>query len=260
MFVIYIFVKGKTQSVQQSCKKMCRQGSGGMEIIMSKKILVVDDEKAIAEIIKYTLVKEDFAVETAFDGEEAIRKIFEKKYDLIILDIMLPGKDGFQICREVREKGLKTPIIMLTARETEIDKVMGLELGADDYITKPFSNREMVARVKAVLRRLDAVGTENSLSSGELEADLNTMEVYKNKEKIELTFREFSLLVCLMKKRKFVFSREKLLDDVWGFSYAGEDRVVDVMIRRLREKIEDNPAEPRYICTKRGVGYYFRED
>lgn len=224
------------------------------------KILVVDDERPIAEIIKYNLMKEGHVVEMAGDGEEALNKIFAGNYDLVLLDVMLPEKDGFQVCREIRDKKKRLPIIMLTARETEIDKILGLELGADDYITKPFSTRELLARVKAVLRRWEQDSPEGRVKYGRLEVDMDTMEVRKDGQPVELSFREYSLLVCLMKRKKHVYSRERLLDEVWGYSFAGEERVVDVMIRRLREKIEDDPADPQYICTRRGVGYYFRAD
>lgn len=228
---------------------------------MVTKILVVDDERSIAEILKYSLEKEGYKVCLAFDGEEALSQIAQDAFDLLLLDIMLPGKDGFQVCKEIRLSQNRLPVIMLTAKEDEIDKVVGLELGADDYITKPFSVREVIARVKAVLRRTgdDYRSEDTKLKNGSIEVDFDTMEAYKNGDIIELTSREFNLLTFLMKRQNHVFSREKLLDEVWGYDYTGEERTVDVMIRRLREKIEDNPANPDYLCTKRGAGYYFRK-
>ncbi len=227
---------------------------------MSDKILVVDDERSIGEILQYSLEKEGYEAELVFDGEEALHKINQEDFDLVLLDIMLPGKDGFQVCQEIRTYHSKIPVIMITAKEEEVDKVVGLELGADDYITKPFSVREVVARVKAVLRRSheSSQASGSRLRLGDIEVDFNTMEAFKGGKLIELTFREFALLTFLMQRQNHVFSREKLLNEVWGYDYTGEERTVDVMIRRLREKIEDNPADPEYICTKRGVGYYFR--
>ncbi len=227
---------------------------------MASKILVVDDERNIGEILKYGLEKEGFEVALVFDGEEAINQIKQLVFDLVLLDIMLPGKDGLQVCQEIRRLHHKLPVIMITAKEEEVDKIVGLELGADDYITKPFSVREVVARVKAVLRRaVDSnYAGEQRLKCGNIEIDFNTMEAFKDGKPIELTFREFALLSFLMERRNHVFSRQKLLNEVWGYDYIGEERTVDVMIRRLREKIEDNPAEPDYLCTKRGAGYYFR--
>ncbi|WP_347877395.1 response regulator YycF [Caloranaerobacter azorensis] len=228
--------------------------------MMSKKILVVDDEKPIAEILKFNIEKEGFHVELAYDGEEAVFKAFNLEPDLILLDVMLPKKDGFQVLKEIRHK-LKTPVLMLTAKEEEVDKVLGLELGADDYITKPFSMRELIARVKANLRRADM---SNGNFNGEvivcedLIIDLNRYEVKKNNKIIELTLREFELLKFLATKSGQVFSREQLLEEVWGYEYYGDIRTVDVTVRRLREKVEDDSSNPKYVLTKRGVGYYFR--
>lgn len=227
------------------------------------KILVVDDERPIADILKYNLEKEGFTVLLAYDGHEALQVAFSEEPSLIILDIMLPQKDGFTVCRELRSR-LDVPIIMLTAKEDEVDKVLGLELGADDYVTKPFSAREVVARVKAALRRERMHGTscgregEEIIRCGDFQVDLGRMEVVKRDRKIELTYREYSLLVYLLRHQGYVLSREKLLDEVWGYDYFGDERTVDVTIHRLREKIEDNPGRPRYIKTKRGVGYYLR--
>jgi len=229
---------------------------------MDKKILVVDDEKPIADIIKFNLVKEGFTVVVANDGEEAIKMHDSMLPDLMLLDVMLPKLDGFQVCRKIREKH-STPIIMLTAKEEEVDKVLGLELGADDYITKPFGMRELIARVKANLRRIDLDGTVESgevsvIESGNLSIDLDRYEVSKEDTVIELTLREFELLKYLATQENQIFSREQLLKDVWGYEYFGDIRTVDVTVRRLREKIEDDSSSPKYILTKRGVGYYFR--
>ena len=228
---------------------------------MNKKILVVDDEKSIADIVKFNLEKEGYTVNLAYDGEEAVEKVYETLPDLIVLDIMLPKKDGFQVLKEVRRE-LKTPVLMLTAKEEEVDKVLGLELGADDYITKPFSMRELIARVKANLRRVEFSNGNlkegDLLVIGDLLIDLNKYEVKKRGQVIELTLREFELLKFLASSVEQVFTREQLLEEVWGYEYYGDIRTVDVTIRRLREKIEDGDGEFKYIMTKRGVGYYFR--
>jgi two-component system response regulator VicR len=224
-------------------------------------ILVVDDERPLAEILKYNLEREGFTVLLAFDGEEALRRVKQDAPDLIILDIMLPKKDGFTVCREIRAVK-ETPIIMLTAKETELDKVLGLELGADDYVTKPFSAREISARVKAILRRsrvtARAAGDSKRLFHGNLVVDLDKMEVSNRGKAVELTHREFTLLVELMQRPGHIFNRQQLLNLVWGYDYIGDERTVDVAVRRLREKLELNPTAPEYIHTKRGVGYYFR--
>ncbi|MFY9504906.1 MAG: response regulator [Dethiobacteria bacterium] len=227
---------------------------------MSAKILVVDDERSIAEILKYNLEKEGFEVILAYDGEEALERLEQDKPDLILLDIMLPKKDGFAVCREIRAQK-EIPIIMLTARETEVDKVLGLELGADDYVTKPFSAREVTARVKAILRRTRAfVGEEKKLlRHGDLVVDLDAIQVFNRGRLVELTPKEFSLLSVLMRRPGHVFDRQQLLNQAWGYDYFGDERTVDVTIRRLREKLELNPSEPEYIHTKRGVGYYFKQ-
>ncbi len=230
---------------------------------MTKKILIVDDEKPIVEILKYNLEKEGYKVVTAYDGEAAIKMFAEENPDVIVLDIMLPLKDGLAVCREIRLQS-DIPIIMLTAKEMEVDKVLGLELGADDYVTKPFSAREVTARVKAILRRSTASANKSSgdtggrLTVGNITVDRNEVQVYNEGEPVELTLREFNLLVYLMMKPGYVLSREQLLNQVWGYDYIGDDRTVDVTVRRLREKLEENPAKPEYIHTKRGVGYFFR--
>lgn len=230
---------------------------------MDRKILVVDDEKPISDIIKFNLLKEGYEVVTAFDGDEALKMVYQHNPDLILLDVMLPKLDGFQVCRKVRET-FNTPIIMLTAKEEEVDKVLGLELGADDYITKPFGMRELMARVKANLRRIEIDSTDqsepksNNISSGSLTIDLERYEVRNGDTIIELTLREFELLKFLATQENQIFTREQLLKDVWGYEYFGDIRTVDVTVRRLREKVEEDSSNPKYILTKRGVGYYFR--
>lgn len=232
---------------------------------MENKILVVDDEEAIANIIKFNLEKEGYSVITASDGEEGLNLYNEKKPDLVILDIMMPKINGIEVLKEIRSKST-TPVIMLTAKEDELDKVLGLELGADDYMTKPFSVRELAARVKANLRRIEYIETEKSednenvISSGELEIDLFKFEVRKNGEIVDLTVREFELLKFLAQSPDRVFTRQQLLEDVWGYEYYGDIRTVDVTVRRLRSKIETEGEEERYIITKRGVGYYFKRE
>lgn len=229
---------------------------------MNEKILVVEDERPISDILKFNLTKEGFNVLTAYDGEEGLKAILEENPDLVLLDVMLPKMDGFQVCRKAREK-CSIPIIMLTAKEEEVDKVLGLELGADDYITKPFSMRELIARVKANLRRV-TIDSEIEqkpvvdIKSNELVIDLNRYEVKKRGVNIELTLREFELLKFLASHENQIFTREQLLKDVWGYEYFGDIRTVDVTVRRLREKIEDDSSNAQYIVTKRGVGYYFR--
>ena len=229
-----------------------------MQDTSGKTILVVEDEKPIAEILKVNLVKNGYKVLNAFDGEKALEIALTTELDLILLDVMLPKMDGFTVCKKVRET-LSTPIIMLTARAEEVDKVLGLELGADDYITKPFSLRELMARVKANLRRLALAtpDTNEPLVFSELEINIERYEVKKRGTVIDLTYREFELLKYLATQKGKIFSREHLLNKVWDYEYVGDDRTVDVTIRRLREKIEDDPSNPTYILTKRGVGYYF---
>lgn len=229
---------------------------------MSKKILVVDDEKPIADILQFNLKKEGYQVVCAYSGDEALKKVEEDQPDLMLLDIMLPNKDGMEVCREIRKK-YDFPIIMLTAKDSEIDKVLGLELGADDYVTKPFSTRELIARVKANMRRHqtiqeDAEVVTNDIVIGPLTIQPDAYQVLKREETIELTHREFELLHYLAKHIGQVMTREHLLQTVWGYDYFGDVRTVDVTIRRLREKIEDSPSHPTYIVTRRGVGYYLR--
>lgn len=232
-----------------------------------KKILIVDDEKPISDIIKFNLAKEGYETVTAFDGREAITKFEEENPDLIILDLMLPELDGLEVAKEVR-KTSHIPIIMLSAKDSEFDKVIGLEIGTDDYVTKPFSNRELLARVKAHLRRTEnietAVAEENASASnseitiGDLKILPDAFVAQKRGEDIELTHREFELLHHLATHMGQVMTREYLLETVWGYDYFGDVRTVDVTIRRLREKIEDTPSRPEYILTRRGVGYYMK--
>lgn len=230
---------------------------------MEEKILVVDDESAISDIIKFNFEKEGYIMETADNGRDAISLAEKNNYDLILLDIMMPKLNGFEALREIR-KSSDVPVIMLTAREDEVDKVLGLELGADDYVVKPFSMRELLARVKAVLRRFDGQDKKEDDSSilkvMDLEIDLNKYQVRRGDEVVELTLREFELLKFLASYPGTVFSREELLEEVWEYEYYGDIRTVDVTVRRLREKIEDEKKGFKYIKTKRGVGYFFASD
>ncbi len=232
---------------------------------MDKKILVVEDEKAIADILDFNLQKEGYTVVCAYDGEEGLSHALADKPDLILLDVMLPKLDGFEVCKEVR-KTSNVPIIMLTAREEEVDKILGLELGADDYITKPFSMRELMARIKANVRRsmsptseAEDQGDENRLVFGNIVINLKSLDVKKNGEKLELTPREFDLIKFLATQPNQVFSREALMENVWKYDYYGDLRTVDVTVRRLREKLEDDPANPVRIVTRRGAGYMFAD-
>lgn len=231
---------------------------------MLEKILVVEDELPIADILKFNLEKEGYQVICAFDGENAVQLAFSENPDLILLDLMLPRKDGMDVCREIRSNS-HTPIIMLTAKDTELDKVLGLELGADDYVTKPFGTRELLARIKAHLRRqakLPPTQKENGNSQGlrihELWIDSDTLMLFKDNKPLDLTHREFELVHYMAKQCGKVMTREHLLQAVWGYEYFGDVRTVDVTIRRLREKIEDDPSKPEYIITRRGLGYMMR--
>ncbi len=231
---------------------------------MQRLILVVEDEKPILDILQFNLEKEGYKVVTAMDGETAVTSAFQVNPDLILLDVMLPGLDGFEVCKSIRTRS-DVPIIMLTARGEEVDKILGLEIGADDYITKPFSMRELSARIKANMRRtapLDnaeqpLVPGGNVIQSGQLKIDCDRYEVYRDGEPVVLTLREFELIKFLAMQPEKVFSRETLLERVWGYEFFGDVRTVDVTVRRLREKVEADPSAPRYIMTKRGVGYYF---
>lgn len=229
-----------------------------------KKILVVDDEKNIGDILKINLEKEGYGVLIAMDGEEGLALALSENPDLVLLDVMLPKMDGFEVCKKIRQKS-EVPIVMLTARSEEIDKILGLELGADDYVTKPFSVRELLARVKANLRRTvpatEALQTgEGDIKIGEITINTERYELRKNGKPIELTLREFELVKFLAETPNRICSRETILRKVWGYEYVGDDRTVDVTISRLREKIEDNPSEPKYIMTRRGIGYYFYKE
>lgn len=227
----------------------------------NQKIVIVEDERTISDIIKYNVEKEGYKAYVAYDGEEGLRLIEEVDPDLILLDIMMPKMDGLEVCRRVR-KTKNTPIIMLTAKAEELDKVVGLEMGADDYVTKPFGVRELMARIRANLRRVENAQVveedENVISEGDLKIDITKFEVQKRGKVVELTHLEFGLLKFLSSQKGQVFSRETLLSKVWGYEYYGDIRTIDVTVRRLREKIEDDPSKAEYILTKRGVGYYFR--
>jgi two-component system response regulator VicR len=230
---------------------------------MSKKILIVDDERNIVDILNHNLVKEGYTTCQAYDGEQAVEVAKAEKPDLILLDVMLPKKDGFSVCKEIRQSS-SVPILMVTAKEDVVDKIIGLELGADDYITKPFSVREVIARVKANLRKTEKYEKEfymNNLTPelkfGALSLDVDKYEVRVNDKNVDLTLREFELLKFLATQKGQVFSREELLEKVWGYEYFGDVRTVDVTVRRIREKIEPNPSVPEFLATKRGIGYYF---
>lgn len=231
---------------------------------MGKKVLIVDDEKAIVEILQYNLEKNEFETLVAYDGNEALELARKEDPDIILLDIMLPGMDGFGVCKALREEGNNVPIIMLTAREDETDKVFGLEIGADDYITKPFSMRELLARVKANMRRVAAPAlaeekNDSVLHVKDLTIDTDRHSVYRNGKEIELTEREYNILQLMASAPGRIFSREELMRQVWQYDYFGDLRTVDVAMRRFREKLEKKPAEPEYIMTRRGAGYYFAE-
>ena len=233
---------------------------------MCKTVLIVEDEKAIVEILKFNLQREGYAVLEALDGEAGLELAQTRDPDLVLLDVMLPRMNGFDVCRTLREAGYAVPIIMLTAREEENDKVMGLESGADDYITKPFSMRELLARVKANIRRTEMLAARSApapkaaAGGGRIAIDTDQMAVYKDGTPLDLTQREYELIKFLAAQPGKVFSREALMEHVWNYeSYVGDVRAVDVAIRRLREKVEDDPASPQFILTRRGQGYYFHE-
>lgn len=229
---------------------------------MSKRVLVVDDEKLIVKGIRFSLEQDGMEVECAYDGEEALEIAKEQKFDIILLDVMLPGLSGFEVCQQIREFS-NVPIVMLTAKGEDMDKILGLEYGADDYITKPFNILEVKARIKAIMRRTagkESPKAENSsfIERGDMKIDREGRRVYIEEKEINLTAKEFDVLELLILNPNKVYSREKLLTLVWGADYPGDVRTVDVHIRRLREKIEKNPSEPRYVHTKWGVGYYFK--
>lgn len=225
------------------------------------KVLIVDDEKLLVKGIKFNFEQEGYTVEAAYDGEEAIRLAHDKSLDLIILDLMLPKVDGLTVCQKIREFS-NIPIVMLTAKTEDMDKILGLEYGADDYITKPFNILELKARVKAIMRRVTPVGEsgdKSKINMGNVSLDYNQRKVTIDGKSTELTSKEFDLMDLFVCNPGKVYSRENLLDMIWGYDYPGDARTVDVHIRRLREKIEPKPAEPTYILTKWGAGYYFKE-
>ncbi len=229
---------------------------------MAKKVLVVDDEKLIVKGIRFSLEQDGMEVDCAYDGEEALNLAKENEYDMILLDIMLPKLDGFQVCQAIREFS-NMPIVMLTAKGDDMDKILGLEYGADDYITKPFNILEVKARIKAIMRRTTpAVVKEEKLTvieSGDVKLDTDSRRLWIKGQEINLTSKEFDMLLLLVMNPNKVYSRDDLLTTIWGSDYPGDARTVDVHIRRLREKIEPNPSEPRYVHTKWGVGYYYQK-
>ena len=234
-------------------------------LIMDATILIIEDEKNINDILTFTFEKEGYKTLSAYDGVTGVEMALSRNPDIVLLDINLPGMDGMDACKEIR-KTSNVPIIMLTAREDEVDKIVGLELGADDYITKPYSARELSARVKALLRRSEISSAAqpkpenvNTITSGDVVINIDRYEVKKNGKTVDITLREFELLKFLAIAPSQIFSREVLLENVWGYEYLGDMRTVDVTIRRLREKIEDDPSMPRYIMTKRSIGYYFNK-
>ena len=229
---------------------------------MAKKVLVVDDEKLIVKGIRFSLLQDGMEVDCAYDGEEALNMAKANSYDMILLDVMLPKMDGFEVCQAIREFS-DVPIVMLTAKGDDMDKILGLEYGADDYITKPFNILEVKARIKAIMRRTSPERAPQVQSSviekGDIKLDCDNRRLFINDNEINLTAREFELLEILIKNENKVYSRESLLKIVWGEDYPGDVRTVDVHVRRLREKIEANPSEPKYVHTKWGVGYYYNQ-
>ena len=227
---------------------------------MGKRVLVVDDEKLIVKGIRFSLEQDGMKVDCAYDGEEALKLARENAYDMILLDIMLPKHDGFEVCQQIREFS-DVPIVMLTARSEDMDKILGLEYGADDYITKPFNILEVKARIKAIMRRTGKRNpekpNEKMIIKGSMKIDCESRRVVIDEKEVNLTAKEFDLLELLAMNPNKVYSRENLLNIVWGYEYPGDARTVDVHIRRLREKIETNPSDPKYVYTKWGVGYYF---
>ena len=225
------------------------------------KVLVVDDEKLIVKGIRFSLEQDGMEVDCAYDGEEAYNLAKQNAYDMVLLDVMLPKMDGFEVCQAIREFS-DMPIVMLTAKGDDMDKILGLEYGADDYITKPFNILEVKARIKAIMRRTSPKQSKNSgscIEKGELKLDCDSRRLYISGEEVNLTAREFELLEILVKNENKVYSRDSLLKIVWGEDYPGDVRTVDVHVRRLREKIESNPSEPKYVHTKWGVGYYYKQ-
>ncbi|MGI6011163.1 MAG: response regulator transcription factor [Ruminococcus sp.] len=227
---------------------------------MSKRVLVVDDEKLIVKGIRFSLEQDGMEVECAYDGEEALEMVKENKYDMILLDLMLPKISGLEVCQQIREFS-QVPIIMLTAKGEDMDKILGLEYGADDYITKPFNILEVKARIKAIMRRTSKPAKEEEkkvIEVQDMRIDCESRRVYIHGDEVNLTAKEFDLLELLVHNPNKVYSRENLLKIIWGYEYLGDVRTVDVHIRRLREKIESNPSDPKYVHTKWGVGYYFQ--
>ncbi len=232
---------------------------------MKKKILIIEDEQGISMAVKDELEFEGFEVRLAENGLQGLEAILDDRPDLVVLDLMLPGKNGFEICKEVRRRGIETPIVMLTARTQEVDKVRGLDLGADDYVIKPFSLAELVARIRAVLRRYEKTGVPEGEGAqtcqvGQLRVDLRKQAVFKREEKIELTLKEFQLLALLFRRRGEVISRDDFLDTLWGQDVYVTHRTIDTHMVALRKKIEDDPAHPQYILSVRGIGYKFNEN
>ena len=231
--------------------------------MMAKKVLVVDDEKLIVKGIRFSLEQDGMEVDCAYDGEEALKMATENHYDMILLDIMLPKLDGFEVCQRIREFS-DMPIVMLTAKGDDMDKILGLEYGADDYITKPFNILEVKARIKAIMRRTSAgkpkKEASHEIEAGDLRLDCESRRLFILDKEVNLTAREFDLLELLVNNPNKVYSRENLLNLVWGYEYPGDVRTVDVHVRRLREKIEKNPSEPKYVHTKWGVGYYYNQN
>ena len=227
---------------------------------MGKKILVVDDEKLIVKGIRFSLEQDGMEVDCAYDGEEALKMAGENTYDIILLDIMLPKLTGFEVCQQIREFS-NVPIVMLTAKGDDMDKILGLEYGADDYITKPFNILEVKARIKAIMRRIatkENLSSEKIIKTGDMVLDCDGRRAYIEDNEVNLTAKEFDVLELLVNNPNKVYSRENLLKIIWGTDYPGDVRTVDVHIRRLREKIEKNPSEPKYVHTKWGVGYYYK--
>ena len=228
---------------------------------MGRRGLVVDDEKLMVKGIRFSLEQDGMEVDCAYDGEEALKLARENAYDMILLDVMLPKHDGFEVCQQIREFS-DVPIVMLTARSDDMDKILGLEYGADDYITKPFNILEVKARIKAIMRRVSKSNqskvNDKIIVKGDMTIDCESRRVVIGKKEVNLTAKEFDLLELLAMNPNKVYSRENLLNIVWGYEYPGDARTVDVHIRRLREKIETNPSDPKYVYTKWGVGYYFR--
>ena len=230
---------------------------------MAKKVLVVDDEKLIVKGIRFSLEQDGMVVDCAYDGEEALKMATDHEYDMILLDVMLPKMDGFEVCQRIREFS-NMPIVMLTAKSDDMDKILGLEYGADDYITKPFNILEVKARIKAIMRRTNAGQAKEKngkvIESGDLRLDCESRRAFVMNKEVNLTAKEFDLLELLVNNPNKIYSRENLLNLVWGYEYPGDVRTVDVHVRRLREKIENNPSEPKYVHTKWGVGYYYYQN